>query len=60
MDSTLVLEAKQAVETLLVEFQDICARQRFVIGSITKFKVQPLPWENWAPYSQSIPRQLTS
>ena len=37
-DSTLQPEAKQAVENLLVEFDDIFARHRFDIGSIQSSK----------------------
>ena len=38
-DSTLQLNAKQAVEYLLVKLQDIFARHRFDIGINTEFKV---------------------
>ena len=44
-DSTLQLDAKQAVENLLVEFHDTIARHRFDIGIHTEFKVQLTPVE---------------
>ena len=45
-DSTLQLDAKQAVEDLLVEIHDIFARHRFHIGINTEFKVQLTPLDN--------------
>ena len=45
-DSTLQLNAKQAVENLLVEFHDIFERHRFDIGINTEFKVQLTPLDN--------------
>ena len=57
-DSTLQPEAKQAVENLLVEFQDIFARHRFDIGIITEFKVQLTPLDNRPAYSQSLPAPI--
>ena len=54
-DSTLQLDAKQAIENLLVEFHDIFARHRFDIGINSEFKVQLTPLDNRPAYSQSIP-----
>ena len=53
-DFTLQLDAKQAVEDLLVEFRDIFARHRFDIGIKTEFKVQLTPLDNRPAYSQSL------
>ena len=52
--STLQLDAKQAVEDLLVEFNNIFARHRFDIGINTEFKVQLTPLDNRPAYSQSL------
>ena len=54
-DSTLQLDAKKAVENLLVEFHDIFVRHCFDIGINTKFKVQLTPLDNRPAYSQSLP-----
>ena len=42
-DSNLELDARQAVETLLVEFFDTFARHHFDIGITTEFRVQLTP-----------------
>ena len=57
-DSTLGLDAKQAVEDLLVEFHDIFARHRFDIGINTEFKVQLTPLDNRPASSQSLPAPI--
>ena len=57
-DSTLQLDAKQAVEDLLVEFHDILAGHRFDIGINTEFKVQPTPLDNRPAYSQRFPAPI--
>ena len=57
-DSTLQQDAKQAVESLLVEFHDIFARHRFDIGINTEFKVQLTPLDNRPAYSQSLPAPI--
>ena len=57
-DSTLQPEAKQAVENLLVEFDDIFARHRFDIGINIEFKVQLTPLDNRPAYSQSLPAPI--
>ena len=57
-DSTLQLNAKQAVEELLVEFHDIFARHRFDIGINTEFKVQLKPLDNRPAYSHSLPESV--
>ena len=54
-DSTSQLDAKQAVENLLVEFCDIFAWHRFDIGINTEFKVQLTPLDNRPAYIQSLP-----
>ena len=57
-DSTLQLEAKQAVEDLLVEFFDTFARHRFDIGNNTVFKVQLTPLDDRPADSQSLPAPI--
>ena len=57
-DSTLQLDAKQAVKNLLVEFHDIFARHRFDIGINTEFKVQLTPLDNRPAYNQRIPAPI--
>ena len=57
-DFTLHLDAKQAVENLLVEFHDIFARHGFDIGINTEFKVQLTPLDNRPAYSQSLPAPI--
>ena len=57
-DSTLQLDAKQAVENLLVEFYDFFARQRFYIGIKTEFKLQLTPLDNRPAYSQNLPAPI--
>ena len=57
-DSNLELDAKQAVENLLVEFHDIFARYRFDIGINTEFKVQLTPLDNRPAHSQSLPAPI--
>ena len=56
--STCKLAAKQAVETLLVEFHNISARHRFDIGTNTETKVQLRTLENRSAYSQNLPAQI--
>ena len=57
-DSTLRLDAKQAVEDLLVQFPDIFARHRFDIGINTEFKAQLTPLDNKPADSQSLPAPI--
>ena len=57
-DSTLQLDANQAVENLLVGFHDIFARHRFEIGINTEFKVQLIPLDNRPACSQSLPAPI--
>ena len=57
-DSTLQPEAKQAVENLLVKFNDIFARHRFDIEINTEFKVQLKPLDKRLAYSQSLPAPI--
>ena len=54
-DSTLQIDAKQAVKDLLVEFHDIFARHRFDIGIKAEFNVQLTPLDNRTAYSRSFP-----
>ena len=54
-NSTLQADAKQAVEGLLVEIQEIFARHRFDIGINPQFKVQLSPLDNRPAFSQSLP-----
>ena len=57
-DSTLQLDAKQAIENLLVEFHDIFARHCFDIGINTEFKVQLTTLDNRPACSQSLPASI--
>ena len=57
-NSTLQLDAKQAVGNLLVEFYDIFARHRFDIGINTEFKVQLKHLSNRPAYSQRLPAPI--
>ena len=57
-DSTLQLEAKQAIEDLIVEFLNSFARHPFDIGFYTEFKVQLTPLDNRPAYSQSLPAPI--
>ena len=57
-DSIIQLDAKQAVENLLVEFHDIFARHRFDIGVNREFKVQLTPLDNSPAYSRSLPAPI--
>ena len=57
-DSTLQLDAKQAIEELLVEFDDIFARHRCDIGIKTEFKVLLAPLDNMPAYTQSLPAPI--
>ena len=50
-DFTLQLDAKQAVDDLLLELHDIFARHRFEIGINTELKVQLTPSDNRPAYS---------
>ena len=53
-DTLLTETEKQAVENILVEYHDIFARHRMVIGMNTEFKVRLLPKDDKAVYSQSL------
>ena len=57
-NSTLRLDAKQAVEDLLVEFHDIFARHRCDIRIDTVFKKQLRHLDNRPAYSQSLPSPI--
>ena len=58
IDSNLELEAKQAIEALLVEFYDIFTQYRFDIGTNTEFKVQLTPLHIRLAYSQSLAARI--
>ena len=51
-DSTLQLDAKQAVQNPLVEFRKKFPRHRFDIGIETELKVQLIPLDNRPAESQ--------
>ena len=57
-NSTLQLDAKQAIEYLLVEVHDIFARYRFDIGIKAEFNVQLTPLDNRPAYIQSLPAPI--
>ena len=57
-DKLLTVTEKQAVENILVEYQDIFARHRMDIGMNTEFQVRPLPKIVKAVYSHSLPIHL--
>ena len=57
-DSTLEIDARQAVESLLVEFHVIFARHRFDIESNTEFKVQLTPMDDRPPHNQNFPTPI--
>ena len=54
-NTLLTVTEKQAIEDLLVEYQDIFARHRMDIGMNTEFKVKLTPKDNKAVYSQRLP-----
>ena len=54
-NTTLDRDAKEAVETLLVEISDIFTRHRFHIGINTEVKVQLTTLDNRPAYSKSFP-----
>ena len=49
---------KQAIEDILVEYQDIFARHRMDIGMNTEFKVKLTPKDDKAVYSQTLPMPI--
>ena len=56
-DTLLTETEKQAIEDILVEYQDIFARHRMDIGMNTEFKVKLTPKDDKAVYSQSLPNR---
>ena len=58
IDFTLELEAKQALEALLVDFHDIFVRHSFYIGISPEFKVHLTPLDNKPAFSQSLPAPI--
>ena len=57
-DSILEVEAKQAIQTLLVELHDIFARHPFDIEANTEIEVQLAPLDNRPAYSPSFPAPI--
>ena len=57
-DTLLTETEKQAVEDILVEYQDIFARHRMDIGMNTEFKVKLTPKDDKVVYSQSLPMPI--
>ena len=57
-DTLLTEGEKEAVEDILVEYQDIFARHRMDIGMNTKFKVKLTPKDDIAVYSQNLPMPI--
>ena len=53
-DTLLTETEKQAVEDILVEYHDICARHRMDIGMNAEFRVKLTPKNDKAVYSQSL------
>ena len=49
---------KQAIEDILVDYQDIFARHRMDIGLNTEFKVKLTPKDDTALYSRSLPMPI--
>ena len=54
-DTLLTETEKQAVEDILVEYQDIFPRHRMDVGMNTEFTVKLTPKDNEAVYSQNLP-----
>ena len=57
-DTLLTELEKQAIEDILVEYHDILARHRMVIGMNTEFKVKLTPKNDKAVYSRSLPMSI--
>ena len=57
-DTLLTEMEKQTIENILVEYNDIFARQRMDIGMNTEFKVKLTPKDDKAVYSQSLPMPI--
>ena len=57
-DTLLTETEKQAIEDILVEYHDICARHRMDIGMNTEFKVKLTPKDDKAVDSQSLPMPI--
>ena len=57
-DTLLRETEKQAVEDILVEYDDICAIQTMDIGMSTQFKVKLTPEDNKVVYSQNLPMPI--
>ena len=54
-DTLLTETEKQAIEDVLVDYQDIFARHRMHMGMNTEFKVRIIPKDDKAAYNQSLP-----
>ena len=57
-DTLLTEMEKQAIENTLVDYHDLFARHRMVIGMNTEFKVKLTPKDDKAVYSQSLPMPI--
>ena len=57
-DTLLTEKEKQAIENILVEYNDIFARHRMDIGMNTEFKVKLNPKDDKAVYSQNLPMPI--
>ena len=57
-DTLLTEMEKQAIEDILLEYQDIFASHRMDIGMNTGFKVKLTPKDDKAVYSQSLPMPI--
>ena len=57
-DTLLTETKKQAIEDILVHYDDIFARHRMDIGMNTEFKVKLTPKDKKAVYSQNLPKAI--
>ena len=57
-DTLLTETEKQAIENIMVEYQDIFARHRMDIRMNTEFKVKVTPKDDKAVFSQSLPMPI--
>ena len=54
-DSLITEEDRENLESIIVEFNDICARHRLGNGMNTQFKVCLTPKNDKPVYTQSLP-----
>ena len=57
-DTLLTEMEKQAIEDILIDYQDIFARHRMDIGMNTKFKMKLTPKDKKAVYNQNLPMPI--